>query len=237
MITGWGELYKVVAAVTPFYVALVLGFGAVKWWHMFKTEDVDAINRFNCYFISPFFAFEFASHFNPYTMNVKFVYADIISKAIIIVILLIWANCTSKGNYSWAVSCFSLCTLSSTLVLGVPLLRSMYDEMGADLVIQSFVMQSLLWFIILLFLLELHRARDDYSSKLDDKIVPINNEDPGDFSIEVQENDKHTHQEINKATPPFFALLKIVTIKLVTNPNCFCCFIGIAWALIANRIF
>ncbi|KAG9150933.1 hypothetical protein Leryth_003061 [Lithospermum erythrorhizon] len=202
---------------------------------MFKSDDIDAINRFNCYFIAPFFAFQFASHINPYQMNMRFICADIISKAIIIVILLLWANCTSKGNYSWAVTCFSLCTLSNTLVVGVPLLGAMYNQVGADLVVQSFVMQSLVWFICLLFLLELHRARSNFSSKLVNNIVPNNNGDQGNFSIEVQENDERPLETNNKATPPFLYLMKTVTLELVCNPNCFSCIIGITWALIANR--
>ncbi|KAG9150930.1 hypothetical protein Leryth_003060 [Lithospermum erythrorhizon] len=229
------DLYKVVAAVTPLYLALALGYGAVKWWQTFKPEQIDAINRFNYYFISPFFAFDFTSHINPYKLNLRFIFADIISKAIIIIVLLIWANCTRHGNYSWFVTCFSLSSLNNTLVVGVPLLRAMYGQLGADLVVQSFVIQSLLWFITLLFLLELHRARNSFASQFDNN-NKVTDEFQGHIvSVEDQESMGHSIETSKATTPPFFYLMKTVTLKLVQNPNVYSCIIGITWSLISNK--
>ncbi|KAL0302865.1 UNVERIFIED_CONTAM: Auxin efflux carrier component 5 [Sesamum radiatum] len=155
---GWGDVYKVVAAMAPLYVALALGYGSVKWWRMFKPDQCDAINRFNCYFIIPFFTFHFTSGVDPYHMNYRFLAADVIAKAIAGSALALWANLWRKGELSWAITSFSLSSLNNTLVVGVPLLEAMYGPVGQDLVVQSSVIQSLLWFPILLFLLQFWRT-------------------------------------------------------------------------------
>ncbi|XP_011077192.1 auxin efflux carrier component 5-like [Sesamum indicum] len=155
---GWGDVYKVVACMAPLYVALALGYGSVKWWRMFKPDQCDAINRFNCYFIIPFFTFHFTAGVDPYHMNYRFLAADVIAKAIAGSVLALWANLCRKGDLSWAITSFSLSSLNNTLVVGVPLLEAMYGPVGQDLVVQSSVLQSLLWFPILLFLLQFWRT-------------------------------------------------------------------------------
>lgn len=132
-------------AVLPLYTAIFLGYASVKWWQMFKPDHCDAINRFNCYFILPFFTFEFVAHVDPYIMNFRFIAADIIAKLMIGVVLVLWANFSKKGSFCWSITTFSLSSLSNTLVLGVPLLQAMYGDEGSNLVVQSSVIQSLLW--------------------------------------------------------------------------------------------
>lgn len=156
---GWEDIYKVVASMAPLYVALALGYASVRWWNMFKLEHCDAINRFNCYFIMPFFTFDFVCHVNPYTMNYRFLTADVIAKCCIGIFLAFWANCSPNGSFSSSTTAFSLSSLNNTLVVGVPLLGAMYGDLGVDLVVQSSVIQSLFWFILLLFLLEFRRAK------------------------------------------------------------------------------
>ncbi|KAL2539692.1 putative auxin efflux carrier component 8 [Abeliophyllum distichum] len=205
--------------MVPLYAALALGYGSVRWWHMFKPDHCDAINRFNCYFIMPFFTFEFTAHVNPYKMNYLFLSADVISKAVVGIVLGLWANLGSKGKYDWSVTCFSLSSLNNTLVVGVPLLTAMYNEMGANLVIQSSVIQSLLWFPTLLFMLEFRRTRSDT-----DTLVTS--------SIEMGRN---IGDQNSNSSPSFLSLMKVVWSKLAKNPNSYACFLGLIWALLANR--
>ncbi|CAI9090909.1 OLC1v1025796C3 [Oldenlandia corymbosa var. corymbosa] len=77
---GGEEIYKVVTAMLPLYTAIFLGYASVKWCQMFKPDQCDAINRFNCYFVLPFFTFEFVATVNPYQMNFRFMAADVIAK-------------------------------------------------------------------------------------------------------------------------------------------------------------
>lgn len=155
---GWGDVYKVVEAMTPLYVAVLLGYGSVRWGKMFKADECDAINRFNCYFIIPFFTFHFTASVDPYAFNLRFLAGDVVAKAVVGAALAVWANC-GPGSFSWAITSFSLSSFNNTLVVGVPLLKAMYGHAGEQLVIQSSVIQSLLWFPILLSLLEFRRAQ------------------------------------------------------------------------------
>ncbi|XAR64887.1 hypothetical protein NMG60_11008775 [Bertholletia excelsa] len=171
MITG-EDVYKVVSAMAPLYLALTLGYGSVKWWGMFTPQQCAAINTFVCYFIFPFFNFEFTAHVNPFTMNYRFLAADVISKAVTAVFLssclkLYWTwrkadTSSSKGGdcWGWSITTFSLSTMNNTLVVGVPLLEAMYGPMGSNLVIQASVIQAIVWFPLLLFAFELRQSQN-----------------------------------------------------------------------------
>ncbi|KAK1361704.1 hypothetical protein POM88_046178 [Heracleum sosnowskyi] len=50
------------------------------------------------------------------------------------------------------------------LILGTVIMRAMYGSLGEKLVIQTAVLQLLLWVMILLFMLEFRRARRDFDS-------------------------------------------------------------------------
>lgn len=238
---GAGDVYKVVVAMAPLYVALGLGYASVKWWRMFKPDQCDAINRFNCYFIIPFFTFQFTAGVNPYAMNFRFLAGDIVAKAIAGVVLAGWANFGEKSKFSWAITTFNLSSFNNTLVVGVPLLKAMYGAAGEDLVVQSSVIQSLLWFPILLFMFEFRRA-----SCFDDEESSIEN--PNKHELKENSNNSITvvvvHGAVSGAagdgtTPPtssnFRSTMKKVGAKLGKNPNCYACALGVIWALLAKR--
>ena len=73
---GWGDIYKVVVAMAPLYMALGLGYGPVKWWQIFTPEQCDAINKLVVYFTLPCFTFEFTLHMDPFGLNYRFMAAD-----------------------------------------------------------------------------------------------------------------------------------------------------------------
>ncbi|KAM1051867.1 hypothetical protein ACFX19_033941 [Malus domestica] len=227
---GWEDVYKVVVAMVPLYVALILGYGSVRWWHIFTPEQCGAINRFVCFFTLPLFTFEFTAHVDPYKWNYRFIGADFISKLIIVVVLALWAKCSSKGSYSWSITSFSLCTLTNSLVVGVPLIRAMYGSSAVDLVVQSSVVQAIVWLTILLFVLEFRRTGSIgiVSSRT--------NVDTRVHSVDPQGEDIEAMEEITISTrPSFWYLMKTVWVKLGMNPNSYAVFIGIAWAFIAKR--
>ncbi|KAM1354209.1 auxin efflux carrier component 5-like [Malus sylvestris] len=227
---GWEDVYKVVAATVPLYVALILGYGSVRWWHIFTPEQCGAINRFVCFFTLPLFTFEFTAHVDPYKWNYRFIGADFISKLIIVVVLALWAKCSSKGSYSWSITSFSLCTLTNSLVVGVPLIKAMYGSSSVDLVVQASVVQAIVWLTILLFVLEFRRTGSiDIVSSRTNVNTRVQSVDPQGKDVEAME-------EITiSARPSFWYLMKAVWVKLGMNPNSYAVFIGIAWALIAKR--
>ncbi|KAL6142976.1 hypothetical protein ACLB2K_061251 [Fragaria x ananassa] len=225
---GWEDVYKVVVAMAPLYFALILGFGSVRWWGIFTPEQCGAINRFVCFFTLPLFTFEFTAHVDPFEWNYRFIAADAISKLIIVVVLAFWAKCSSKGSYSWSITSFSLCTLTNSLVVGVPLMKAMYGPMAVDLVVQSSVVQAIIWLTVLLFVLEFRRTGLDISSN-DTRVQ----------SVELQgvKDVEGLNQSTVANSPSYYywCLLKGVWLKLGMNPNSYAVFIGIAWAFIANR--
>ncbi|KAK4487962.1 hypothetical protein RD792_003700 [Penstemon davidsonii] len=217
---------------------------------MFKPDQCDAINRFNCYFVMPFFTFHFTAGVDPYLMNYRFLAGDVVAKAICGVALALWANTWRSGNLSWAITSFSLSTMNNTLVVGVPLLKAMYGVVGEDLVVQSSVIQSLLWFPILLFLLEFRRTfwmniNNNNNNNIDDFSTSKNNVS----SIEIVETNKEVHpQDKNNngmvderglssfsSSCSFGSTMKKVFLKLGKNPNAYACAIGLIWALVAKR--
>ncbi|KAH7543445.1 hypothetical protein FEM48_Zijuj02G0185000 [Ziziphus jujuba var. spinosa] len=202
---GWDDVYKVVVAMVPLYVALILGYGSVKWWKIFTPEQCGAINRFVCFFTLPLFTFEFTANVDPFKWNLLFIAADAISKLIIVAVLAFWARCSSKGSYRWSITSFSLCTLTNSLVVGVPLMKAMYGQMAVDLVVQSSVIQAIIWLTILLFVLEFRRTGLDISST-------TSNGDSGVQSLDQPGKDLEGDIEVmaSSSSPSFWSLMKVV---------------------------
>uniref|UniRef100_J3MUN1 Auxin efflux carrier component n=1 Tax=Oryza brachyantha TaxID=4533 RepID=J3MUN1_ORYBR len=156
---AWGDIYKVVAAMAPLYFALGLGYGSVRWWRFFSPEQCAAINTMVVYFSMPFFTFDFVVRTDPFSMNYRVIAADAVSKVITILAMAAWARCCAKaGAQSWSITGFSLAALNNTLVVGVPLLNAMYGKWAQDLVVQIAVVQSMVWFPLLLMAFELRKA-------------------------------------------------------------------------------
>lgn len=220
----WEDVYKVVVAMTPLYVALVLGYGSVKWWRIFTREQCDAINRLVCFFTLPLFTFEFTAHVDPFKMNYVFIGADAISKVIIVAVLAFWAKCSSKGSYCWSITSFSLSTLTNSLVVGVPLIKAMYGPGAVDLVVQGSVVQAIVWLTVLLFVLECRRSKTDYTTSN----TEINTADNKDLEGNIG-------SVVTTINPSFWSLMKMVWLKLAMNPNSYACIVGIIWAFLANR--
>ncbi|GLT36439.1 hypothetical protein SLA2020_108140 [Shorea laevis] len=219
----WEDVYKVVAAMTPLYFALMLGYGSVKWWRIFKPDQCDAINRLVCYFILPLFTLEFTANINPFQMNYQLIGADVISKLIVVVVLAFWANCSSKGTYAWSITSFSLATLANTLLIGAPIMKAMYGPMAVDLVVQLAVVQAIIWFPIMLFVLEFRRSRISIAS---------GKEDAGGGEKDLE---RSTDVAVSGRPPSFWMLMKVVGLKLAKNPRCYACTVGVAWAFLASR--
>ncbi|KAG6389156.1 hypothetical protein SASPL_150615 [Salvia splendens] len=183
---GWGDVYKVVEAMAPLYVALLLGYGSRR---MFKAEECDAIN--------------------------------LVGAA-----LVLW--CKAGFGFAWAITSFSLSSFNNTLVVGVPLLKAMYGDAGEHLVIQSSVIQSILWFPILLSLLEFRSAKLLSSSNIHNHINIRT-----DASVVAGDHSCTTTSASSSFS--FCSTVKIVGMKLQKNPNCYACVLGLVWALLANR--
>ncbi|KAJ8641109.1 hypothetical protein MRB53_017803 [Persea americana] len=157
MITG-KAIYDVLTAIVPLYVAMILGYGSVKWWKIFTPDQCSGINRFVAVFAVPVLSFHFISSNDPYTMNFGFIAADTLQKLVILILLFLW-QAFLGGSGDWAITLFSLSTLPNTLVVGIPLLKSMYGDFSASLMVQVVVLQSVVWYTLLIILFEYRGGR------------------------------------------------------------------------------
>uniref|UniRef100_A0A804NXX7 Auxin efflux carrier component n=1 Tax=Zea mays TaxID=4577 RepID=A0A804NXX7_MAIZE len=157
------DLYHVMTAVVPLYVAMILAYGSVRWWRIFSPDQCSGINRFVALFAVPLLSFHFISTNNPYTMNLRFIAADTLQKLMVLAMLTAWGHLSRRGRGSldldWTITLFSLSTLPNTLVMGIPLLRGMYGDFSGSLMVQIVVLQCIIWYTLMLFMFEYRAAR------------------------------------------------------------------------------
>ena len=205
------DLYHVLTAVVPLYVAMILAYGSVKWWKIFSPDQCSGINRFVALFAVPLLSFHFISTNNPYAMNLRFLAADTLQKIIVLVVLAIWSRTSSKGSLEWSITLFSLSTLPNTLVMGIPLLKGMYGEFSGSLMVQIVVLQCIIWYTLMLILFEYRAARlliaeqfpdtagSIVSFKVDSDVISLDGKEPLQTDAEVGEDGK-LHVTVRKST-------------------------------------
>ncbi|XP_057464094.1 LOW QUALITY PROTEIN: auxin efflux carrier component 2-like [Actinidia eriantha] len=153
------DIYDVFAAIVPLYVAMILAYGSVRWWKIFTPDQCSGINRFVAVFAVPLLSFHFISSNNPYAMNYQFIAGDSLQKVVILGALFVWQAFSKKGTLEWMITLFSLSTLPNTLVMGIPLLKAMYGDFSGNLMVQIVVLQSVIWYTLMLFLFEYRGAK------------------------------------------------------------------------------
>ncbi|KAI5415117.1 auxin efflux carrier component 2 [Lathyrus oleraceus] len=202
MITG-KEIYNVFTGIVPLYVAMLLAYGSVRWWKIFTPDQCSGINRFVGVFAVPFLSFHFIASNDPYSMNFRFLLADSLQKVVILVALFLWNMFTkNQDSLDWTITLFSLSTLPNTLVMGIPLLSAMYGDFSGNLMVQIVVLQSVIWYTLLLFLFEYRAAKlliteqfpetaaSITSFKVDSDVVSLNGGEPLRTDAEIGDDGK-----------------------------------------------
>lgn len=243
----WEDISNVVVGMVPLYFALLLGYASVRWWRLFTAEQCDGINRFICLFIFPLFGFDFTAGVDPLRMNYRMIAADAMSKVVTIIGLALWwtwANFSAggprpSGSLNSCVTGFSLSTLTNLLFMGVPIMRPMYGELGVDIVVQLSVIQSLLWFPLLLMFLEFRKTRMEIlqvASSSDGGIVSANSTSDGTTERDIEQNDNADggNSARSSQSPSRLGFIRVAGIKLAMNPNVIAVVLGVAWALAAH---
>ncbi|XP_076913774.1 putative auxin efflux carrier component 1b [Bidens hawaiensis] len=209
MITG-SDLYHVLTAVVPLYVAMVLAYGSVKWWKIFTPDQCSGINRFVALFAVPLLSFHFISTNNPYTMNSRFIAADTLQKVMVLVGLAVWSRVSAAGSLEWSITLFSLSSLPNTLVMGIPLLKGMYGDFSGSLMVQIVVLQCIIWYTLMLFLFEYRGARlliaeqfpdtggSIISFRVDSDVLSLDGKEPLQTEAEVGDDGK-LHVTVRKS--------------------------------------
>ncbi|KAL8149441.1 auxin efflux carrier component 2-like [Apium graveolens] len=201
MITG-KDIYDVLAAIVPLYVAMFLAYGSVRWWKIFTPDQCSGINRFVAVFAVPLLSFHFISSNDPYAMNYHFIAADCLQKVVILAALFLWQFFSKNGSIEWMITLFSLSTLPNTLVMGIPLLKAMYGDFSGNLMVQIVVLQSVIWYTLMLFMFEYRGAKLLISEQfpetaasitsfhVESDVVSLNGREPLETNAEIGDDGK-----------------------------------------------
>ncbi|KAI8533871.1 hypothetical protein RHMOL_Rhmol10G0043000 [Rhododendron molle] len=224
------DAYHVVAATVPLYVAMILAYISVKWWKLFTPDQCSGINKFVAKFSIPLLSFQVISTNNPYKMNVRLVCADFLQKLFAFSALVVIMKIRSRGNLRWIITGLSLSTLPNTLILGIPILRAMYGDEAVVLLTQIVVLQSIIWYNVLLFLFEVNMIKQDS--------LTAPTEGTGEMEAQQEAQQQEGGREAKNTTPKrtkFMPVLLTVGKKLITNPNTHATVLGLIWATIQFR--
>ncbi|CAN1726020.1 Probable auxin efflux carrier component 8 [Linum perenne] len=174
-----GDIYHVVEATIPLYVAMILAYVSLKFGRVFTQEQCSGINKFVSKFSIPLLSFQIISINDPYHMNITLILSDFLHKLLALIFIGIIIRVWFKSwKLNWIITSFSLSTQSNTLILGIPLIRSMYGVEAESLLSQIVFLQSIVWYNLLVFMFELHAARNPQTTtrnkvsfKIGDNIV------------------------------------------------------------------
>ncbi|KAK4799383.1 hypothetical protein SAY86_024748 [Trapa natans] len=224
------DIYHVVAATVPLYFAMVLAYVSMRCWRLFTPDQCAGINKFVAKFSIPLLSFQLISSTNPYRMNIRVMLADFLQKFLAILVLIGVTRISRRGGLKWIITGLSLLTLPNTLILGIPLLRAMYGDEAAALLAQIVVLQSIVWYNVLLFLFELNATT--MAAATEPPEITGNTQNPQE-SLPKEEGGVSKFRSGWK----YEALLVVwkVARKLVRNPNTHATVLGIVWASIRYR--
>ncbi|KAF5479208.1 hypothetical protein F2P56_000052 [Juglans regia] len=231
------DVYHVVAAAVPLYVVMIVAYISVKWWKLFTPDQCAGINKFVAKYSIPLLSFQVISANNPYKMNLQLIFADLLQKLLAFLVLTAITKVSSRGDLNWIITGISLSTLPNTLILGMPLLKAMYGEEAPALLSQIIVLQSLIWYNILLFLFELSAAKAaPVTPALE---VPVDTEAPQEAQTKEEEEEREKKDEEEeeartRTTTKTKTMLILLTVgkKLFRNPNTHATLTGLIWASI-----
>jgi auxin efflux carrier family protein len=138
---------------------MILAYLSIKWWKLFTPEQCSGINKFVAKFSIPLLSFQVLSTNNPYDMNLKLIFSDVVRKSLALLGFAVISRAFCMKKFDWLITGFSLSTLPNTLIIGIPLLKGMYGDEAVKLISQIVALQSLIWYTLLLFLFEFRAAR------------------------------------------------------------------------------
>ena len=170
------DVYHVIASIIPLYVAMTAALLSIKWWKLFTPDQCSGINKFVANFSIPLLSFKVISSNNPYKMNLKLVSADFLQKFLALIILAAIAKIRSRGSLSWVITGLSLSTLPNTLILGLPLIEAMYGKEASTLLAQIVVLQSLIWYNLLLVLFEINATEESINATSSSEVTGMHGE-------------------------------------------------------------
>ncbi|XP_059451457.1 probable auxin efflux carrier component 8 isoform X2 [Corylus avellana] len=251
------DVYHVLAATVPLYVVMIVAYISVKWWKLFTPDQCSGINKFVAKYSIPLLSFQVISGNDPYKMNLKLIFADIMQKLLAFSVLTAITKVSSRGDLNSIITGISLSTLPNTLILGLPLLKAMYGEEAAKLLGQIVVLQSLVWYNLLLFLFEVSAVKaapltppleapvklssiacvsignlpEGFSVKSPITSTDVSHETEAPQEAQTKEEEEELRTRTTKKIKTMLILLTVGK-KLIRNPNTHATFLGLIWASI-----
>ncbi|PIA27966.1 hypothetical protein AQUCO_07400070v1, partial [Aquilegia coerulea] len=223
------DVYHVLEAIVPLYVAMILAYASVKWWKLFTPDQCSGISKFVSKFSVPLLSFRVISANNPYQMNLKLMLSDSLQKIFALVVLTVVSKLSSRRSLDGIITGLSLSTLPNTLIVGIPILKAMYGNGAATLLAQIVVLQSIIWYNLLLFLFEFRAAQAVSMTS------PA--ETRGESEVTQGTQSKEREEKANDGSPRVSTKLILLTVgkKLISNPNTHATLSGLIWSLISFR--
>ncbi|KAI6695516.1 hypothetical protein NL676_023226 [Syzygium grande] len=196
------DIYKIVAAIVPLYMAMILAYASVRFWKIFTPQQCAGINQYVATFAVPVLSFHVITSCDFYDMNYRFLGADTLQKVVILALLVLWVIFSRNTSIEWVISFFSLSTLPNTFIIGIPLLQAMYGDPSSSLMVQIVVLQVLIWYTLLLILFEYRGAMILFnerfpdcspaitSVRVDPDVVSLNGHESLEVDAEIDDNGK-----------------------------------------------
>ncbi|KAL4386395.1 hypothetical protein GQ457_09G009320 [Hibiscus cannabinus] len=231
------DIYHIFTAIVPLYVAMILAYTSVKWWKLFTPEQCAGINKFVAKFAIPLLSFQVISDNNLYKMNVKIILADVVQKVLALIVLIAVVKLGSRGGLRSIITGFSLSTLPNTLIVGIPLLKAMYGDESGGLLVQIVVLQSILWYNLLLVVFELNAAKR--TSGVAPTVEDIGDKESQEESPDEAQEEEEEEDEEAQTKPCKSKTMRIfltVGKKLIANPNTYGAVLGLIWSSIRFRL-
>ncbi|CAF1783844.1 unnamed protein product [Brassica oleracea] len=233
---SWLDVYHVFSATVPLYVAMILGYLSAKHLNIFSLEQCAGINKFVAKFSIPLLSFQVISQNNPFKMSPKLILSDILQKILAFVVLAVvlrfWHPTGGRGDkLGWIITGLSVSVLPNTLILGIPILSAIDGDAAVNILVQIVVLQSLIWYNILLFLFEINAARKITSSG-----ASIEHRGNGNEEADIEQEPKEEVAIVRTRSPGTGKILLKAWQKLIINPNTYATLFGLVWATLHFRL-
>ncbi|ESQ41481.1 hypothetical protein EUTSA_v10016062mg [Eutrema salsugineum] len=233
---SWLDIYHVVSATVPLYVSMFLGYLSAKNLKLFSLEQCAGINKFVAKFSIPLLSFQVISQNNPFTMSPRLILSDILQKILAVVVfaavLRSWHPTGGRGGkLGWIITGLSVSVLPNTLIIGIPILSAIDGDAAVNFLVQIVMLQSLIWYNILLFLFEINAARTIISSG-------ASIEHRGNEEADIEQEPKEEEEEAivrTRSSGTGKILLKAWR-KFITNPNTYATLVGLIWSALHFRL-
>ncbi|KAF2537230.1 hypothetical protein F2Q68_00022744 [Brassica cretica] len=224
---SWLDVYHVFSATVPLYVAMILGYLSAKHLNIFSLEQSAGINKFVAKFSIPLLSFQVISQNNPFKMSPRLILSDILQKILAFVVLAVvlrfWHPTGGRGGkLGWIITGLSVSVLPNTLILGIPILSAIDGDAAVNILVQIVVLQSLIWYNILLFLFEINAARKITSSGASIEHRGNDNEE-----ADIEQEPKEEVAIVRTRSPGTGKILLKAWQKLIINPNTYATLFGL----------